>query len=240
MAAVLACGHGAVASHLSGAWLWSVRGSDLVEVEVSIPARRDCRPPGIFVHRRLLPAEDRAVRDGIPVTSIVRTLLDLAPRVGLGTLERAVNEADRLDHIDPESLRAEIDRRRGQSGIAILRTLLDRDTFTLTDSELERRFLPLARRAGLPDPLTQQYLHGFRVDFYWPDLGLVVETDGLRYHRTPAQQARDRRRDQAHAAAGLTSVRFTHAQVARERAYVVDTLTRVTQRLAARPGRLGS
>jgi very-short-patch-repair endonuclease len=57
-------------------------------------------------------------------------------------------------------------------------------------SQLERRFLPLARKAGLPRPRTQQQLNGYRVDFYWPELKLVVETDGLTYHRTPAQQAR--------------------------------------------------
>jgi very-short-patch-repair endonuclease len=74
-------------------------------------------------------------------------------------------------------------------------------------------------------------LNGFKVDFYWPDLGLVVETDGLRYHRTPAQQARDRLRDQAHTAAGLTPLRFTHSQVAYERAHVRRTLAAVGARL---------
>ena len=98
--------------------------------------------------------------------------------------------------------------------------MLDRRTFRLTDSELERRFLPLARAAGLPVPLTRQRVNGFEVDFFWPDLGLVVETDGLRYHRTPAQQARDRLRDQAHTAAGLTPLRFTHAQVRFEPGHV--------------------
>jgi very-short-patch-repair endonuclease len=83
----------------------------------------------------------------------------------------------------------------------------------LTDSELERLFWPIAAEAGLAPPLTGQRVNGFKVDFYWPDLGLVVETDGLRYNRTPAQQARYRLRDQAHAAAGLTPHRFTHEQV---------------------------
>jgi very-short-patch-repair endonuclease len=78
--------------------------------------------------------------------------------------------------------------------------------------------------------------HGYKVDFYWPDLGLVVETDGLRNHRTPAKQARDRVRDQAHAAAGLTPLRFTHAQVAFEGSHVRDTLAAVARRL--RPGKL--
>jgi very-short-patch-repair endonuclease len=71
------------------------------------------------------------------------------------------------------------------------------------------------------------------VDFYWPELGLVVETDGLRYHRTPAQQANDRRRDQAHAAAGLTPLRFTHEQVAHEADQVRETLVAVAARRAA-------
>ncbi len=71
-----------------------------------------------------------------------------------------------------------------------------------------------------------------RTDFYWPDLGLVVETDGLRYHRTPAQQAKDRRRDQAHTAAGLTPLRFTHGQIAFEPAYVRATLEEVARRLS--------
>jgi very-short-patch-repair endonuclease len=74
-------------------------------------------------------------------------------------------------------------------------------------------------------------LNGFKVDFYWPDLGLVVETDGLRYHRTPAEQARDRRRDQAHTAAGLRALRFTHAQVVFEGGHVESTLVAVAQRV---------
>jgi very-short-patch-repair endonuclease len=76
-------------------------------------------------------------------------------------------------------------------------------------------------------------VNGFEVDFYWPDLGLVIETDGLRYHRTPAQQARDRLRDQRHTVAGLTPLRFTHWQVAREASYVVATLKAVAHRLRA-------
>ena len=105
----------------------------------------------------------------------------------------------------------------GAPGAAHLRSTLDHRTFTLTDSQLERRFLPLARKADLPLPETQQWVNGFKVDFYWPDLGLVVETDGLTYHRTPAQQAADRLRDQTHTAAGLTPLRFTRAQVSSSR-----------------------
>jgi very-short-patch-repair endonuclease len=83
--------------------------------------------------------------------------------------------------------------------------------------------------------LTGNYLNGFKVDFYWPDLRLVVETDGLRYHRTPAQQARDRVRDQAHLAAGFIPLRFTHWQVRYERDYVRRTLLAVARRIEAAP-----
>src|SRR5687768_13437778 len=86
-------------------------------------------------------------------------------------------------------------------------------TFTLTDSELERRLLPLVSRAGMTLPRTGAWVNGFKVDFHWPELGLVLEVDGLRHHRTPAQQSLDRRREHVHAAAGLTTLRFTHAQV---------------------------
>ena len=106
----------------------------------------------------------------------------------------------------------------------------------LTDSELERLLLTIAGRAGLGLPETGVWLNGFKVDFYWPDLGLVVETDGLRYHRTAAQQERDRIRDQAHIAAGLTPLRFTHGQVRFESLHVEDTLRSVARRLKGSRG----
>src|SRR5438874_171443 len=119
----------------------------------------------------------------------------------------------------------------GRRGIRTLREVLDKHTFRLTRSELERLFLAIVRTAGLPIPLTQQIVNGFKVDFFWPELGLVVETDGLRYHRTPAQQARDRLRDQAHTAAGLTPLRFTRAQVRFDPAHVQATLAAAAVRL---------
>ncbi len=171
------------------------------------------------------------MRDGIPVTSIVRTFIDIAARLERSELERAVNEADRLDLIDPLALAESLAEHPGKHGVGRLRDMLGERTFRLTDSELERRFLRLVGEVGLPVPLTQQHLNGFRVDFYWPDLGLVVETDGLRYHRTPAQQAKDKRRDQAHLVAGFTPLRFTHAQICFEAGYVRFTLLAVANRL---------
>jgi very-short-patch-repair endonuclease len=173
-------------------------------------------------------------RKAIPVTSAVRTVIDLAPRLGPGPLETAINEGANVELFTPDELRDTVDVCSGQAGVPRLRAVLDRATFRMTRSELERRFLPLARRAGLPVPETRAWLNGFEVDFFWPSLGLVVETDSLRFHRTPAQQARDRLRDQAHTAAGLTPLRFTHAQIRYEPRYVCDTLGQVAARLAAR------
>jgi very-short-patch-repair endonuclease len=104
----------------------------------------------------------------------------------------------------------------------------------MTDSELERRFLSIVDSLRLARPQSRQHLNGFRVDFHWPDLGLVVECDGLRYHRTPAQQSRDHLRDQAHTAAGLVPLRFTHEQVRYEPEPVRRTLATVVRRLEDR------
>jgi very-short-patch-repair endonuclease len=170
---------------------------------------------------------NRVDRGGIPVTDPSRTLIDLATTLRRDELEECVNRADKLGLVDPESLRRKIDEHRGTNGVASVRQILDRRTYVLTDSELERRFFRLVRRARLPTPKTQQWVSGFRVDFFWPELQLVVETDGLRYHRTPSQQAKDRVRDQMLVAAGFVVLRFTHAQVTYEPQHVVQTLRAV-------------
>lgn len=139
-----------------------------------------------------------------------------------------------LELIGPDALRAAVQPPNRQPGAKKLRNTLDRRTFTFTRSQLERHFLPIACRAGLPKPLTCVYVNGYEVDFFWPELGLVVETDGLTYHRTPAEQAADRRRDQTHTAAGLTPLRFTHGQIKYEPAYVLEILTTVARRLTRR------
>ena len=128
--------------------------------------------------------------------------------------------------------------RAGEPGVGHLSGILDRRTFRLTREELERRFLPLARRAGLPVPLTGRWVNGFEVDFFWPELGFVVETDGLRYHRTPAEQARDRLRDQTHTAAGFVNLRFTHEQVRYEPEHVLAMLTATARLLPAPVARM--
>jgi very-short-patch-repair endonuclease len=236
MAAVLACGAEAVLSHASAAALWGIAKERPGDIHVSVPVHVNRRHRGIVVHRRTA-LDGRELRFGIPVTSIATTLIDLAAMLPRDRLEAAINEADKLDLTDPERLRAALDERSSRPGLSRLRATLDRRTFTLTDSELERRFLPLARSAGLRSPAPREHkVNGFHVDFFWPELGLVVETDGLRYHRTPAQQGKDRIRDQTHAAAGLTPLRFTRAQVRFEPAYVQATLAAVVRRLRTTRG----
>ena len=238
LAAVLACGEGALLSFRSAAALWGVEAeARFTEVTIARPLRH--RVPGVLAHRPVqLEDSDATVRNGIPLTSPIRTLIDLAAVLSPSRVERAVNRSDNLGLVDPVTLRKALDAGRRARGLAPLRAVLDHPAFALTDSELERRFLALVRKARLPKPKTGTRLNGFKVDFFWPELGLVVETDGLRYHRTPATQTRDARRDQAHTAAGLTTLRFTHSQVRHDAHQVAATLTRVIRRLSTTPPRV--
>ena len=201
-----------------------------VPIDITVPTDTTSQQRGVRTHRRDLLPHERTTHRNIPITAPTSTLVDLAATLTVRELEAAINQADKLDLVTPEALRRALDEIPPRAGKPALVQLLDRATFTLTDSELERRFIPIARAAGLPEPLTQHHLHGYRVDFYWPDLGLVVETDGLRYHRTAEAQARDRERDQVLTAAGLTVLRFTHHQVRYEPSRVKAVLARVAQR----------
>jgi very-short-patch-repair endonuclease len=234
MAAILACGPHALLSHHSAAALLRIRKERPGPVDVVIPDHVVRSRPGIRVHRQAglgspsswserWPASETV--DRIPVTGPVPTLVDLAMCLPPAELEAAVNEASQRDLIDPESLREALDAIPPRPGVARLRRLLDRHTFVLTETRLEQLFLPIARTVGLSLPQTQVWLGGYRVDFYWPDLGLVVEADSLRYHRTPAKQAADNRRDQAHIAAGRMPLHFTHWQVRYEPDHVSRMLT---------------
>jgi Protein of unknown function (DUF559) len=239
MAAVLACGPGAVLSHRSAAALWRFAKEHEDYIDVSVRRPSEARLTGVRCHRRPnLSSDAITTRLGIPLTQPVQTFLDLATVAGPKTLERAINDADKRDVIDPDALRNALQRYPGQPGIRPLRRILDKHTFRLSDDELERLFRPLATAAGLPTPLTKQMVDEFEVDFFWPDLGLVVETDGWRYHRTPAAQTRDALRFQTHTAAGLTPLRFSHWQVKYEPAHVEDVLTRTAAHLRSRPAPL--
>lgn len=233
MAAVRFCGSEAVLSHRSAAALWGFGEEHRDFIDVSVRRPSEARLPGLRCHRRpSLPSREITARLRIPVTTPVRTFLDLATVTGPKTLERAINEADKRDVIDPDRLRCALDDHAGEAGVRPLRRILDQHTFRLSDEELERRFRPLAESAGLPTPLTKQMVNRFEVDFLWPDLGLIVETDGWRYHRTPAAQTRDALRFQLHTASGYTPLRFSHWQVKHEPRHVERILRVTAARLA--------
>jgi very-short-patch-repair endonuclease len=235
MAALLACGPGAVLSHGSAAALWGFGTEPREVVEVSLPAGMRSRQPGIRAHRRArLGADEVTEHEGVPVTAPIRTLIDQATRLGPTQLERAVNEADKLERVRADVLYAALDRHGGEPGIGPLRRLLDPLHFRLSDSELEQAMRPVAKDAGLPVPETKAWVNDYEVDFFWPQLGIVVEADGLRYHRTASQQRRGLERDQAHIATGLWPLRFSHWQIAREPAQVSKVLRQVSARARAK------
>jgi Protein of unknown function (DUF559) len=239
MAAVLACAPDAVLSHRSAAALWGFGNEHPHYIDVSVRRTSEAHIPGVRCHRRpSLPSQEVQLRLNLPVTAPVRTFLDLATVTGPKTLERSINEADKLDVIDADSLRKSLNDHPGEPGIRLLRHVLDKHTFRLSDDELERLFRPLATAAGLPTPLTKHWVNEFEVDFYWPDLGLVVETDGWRYHRTPSAQTRDALRFQVHVANGLTPLRFSHHQVKYEPRHVIDILTKTVANLRGHPAPL--
>jgi very-short-patch-repair endonuclease len=229
MAAVLASGRYAVLSHDPAAALWGIWRYTAALI-VSVPARCNPKNPGIRVHRRA--RIDATTHHSIPVTTPTATLIDFAATHPRSELEAALNEADLRGLIELGSLRSELETTSRRPGLAKLKATIDIRTFTFTRSELERWLPPLAARAGLPKLLSRVYVNGWEVDFYVPDYGLVIETDGGSFHRTASQQAADRRRDHAHIAAGLTPLRFTHGQIRYEPAYVVEVLTTVAARLA--------
>ena len=234
MAAVLSCGprRSSVIAVLPSCGVWAPFPSARSRSWFRPGSRAD--RPGVRVHRRAgLDPSHRRVRERIPITDIVTTLIDLAMDLDEEEVEAAINAADRRGLIDPGRLRSAVAERPPRPGSARLGGILDRHGFAPTESYLERHFLSLIRRGGLPTPETQAKVNGFRVDFYWPELGLVVETDGLKYHRTAIQQARDLRRDQAHSAAGLETLRFSAAQVRDTPDEVLLTLVAVVARLSA-------
>jgi very-short-patch-repair endonuclease len=223
IAAVLACGEHALLSHMSAAVHWRILRRAAGSIHVTVPAGQAPRRPGITVHRRA--GVTAAWRDGIPLTSVVDTIVDIAPGLSDTHLERAINEAVNRDLVDPERLRAALPR--GRVGAPRLARLLDRDTYVTTDTILEQHMARIALRAGLPKPKAQLQLGTARVDFVWPELKLIVEADSLRFHRTTLQQRADGLRDQRHAAGGFLPLRFTHYQIMFEPDHVERTIRAV-------------
>ncbi len=205
MAAVLACGLGAVLSHVTAATLHELMRSDSAYVHVTVPGRTPRKHPGIRVHRSTTLSEADVTRvNNIPCSTLARTLFDVAETVDRRRLERAFDQYEVLQRFDLRAVEDQLARNATRRGAGIVRALLEEHYVgsTPTESELEEAFLALCRRAGLPRPEVQQWLPlpdggpPIRADFLWREQRVVVETDGARVHGTRQAGPRDARRDQ--------------------------------------------
>lgn len=236
-AATLACSTGAVLSHPSAAALLGLRDRDRESAAIHVtvaPTSSMRRRSGIVVHRPRCWREDEVCsKDGISATTPARTIMDLAATLSPRELERTIDQAHRLRLADEAALREIAAVHRGHRGAARLAALLidHHAGSTFTRSELEERFLALCRDHDIPQPLCNQRLDRYEVDFLWPDHRLVVETDGYGAHAGLAGFERDHERDARLELLGYAVRRFTYRQVVREQAVVAH---RVRTALRAR------
>jgi very-short-patch-repair endonuclease len=230
MAAVLACGPGAVVSHASAAALWGIRPSAATRIDVTVADRRRGRA-GIRVHHAPLPPEHVTVIDGIPVTTIERTIVDLAAVVRIESLRRAMEAAETARLPDWRIVDELVEAGEGRRGIRALRAIRAENSIgvRVTRSELERDFLDLLRRHDLPLPETNVVIEGFEVDCVWREHRLIVELDSRRHHDGTEAFERDRRRDRVLTAARWRVIRLTHRQQCYEHAAVAADLRSLMQ-----------
>jgi hypothetical protein len=195
MAAVKACGPGAVLSHQTAADLWGLRRSSSPAIHVTTPGRGS--PRGIRVRRvRRLHPDDLAECDGIPVTSVARTLLDLAAVLPQRQLIRAIEQAERLRRFDLGAIERLIERSRGRPGVKALRAAL-RATGPeppRVNSAWERDFLDFCADLGIPRPELNVIVEGYEVDALWRDEKVIVELDSWTFHRFRTAFEEDRRK----------------------------------------------
>jgi predicted transcriptional regulator of viral defense system/very-short-patch-repair endonuclease len=212
MAAVLACGDGAVLSHRDALSLHDLRAPPSGPTDVTVVSRGRRSPRNIRIHCvRALDPRDTTVRDGIPVTTVARTVLDFADTAHRQAIRLVLEACERRDALDGRALDALLARSNGRRGAQRVRDALAEMTGPApwTQSHLERRFLALVREAGLPEPQANVVLSGELVDFYWPQARLAVELDGWRFHKTRAQFEDDRRRDAKLTLLDIAVIRLT-------------------------------
>lgn len=206
-AALLACGDRAMLRNRSAGTLWGLVPTRRGPVEVTIVGGdRGRKRAGITIRRVAgMLNRDVTIHEGLPVTSPARTLLDLCAEADVREAERVLDEALVVREIVRRGELVDVvERARNHPGKALLRELIrDRTESRLTESEAERRFLELVRKAGLPLPETQVPFDGFRLDFLWRELGVVFEIDGRRYHSSRSAFNNDRRKDAAVKAANM-------------------------------------
>lgn len=236
MAAVLACGPGAVLSHRSAAALHGLRDTARAKIDVTVPGRSARERPGIDVHRATgLTPPDITIVDSIPCTSVARTLLDLAEVVHGRALERAFDESEIREVFDLRAIEDQLARNPTRPAAASVRRVLEEHYIgsTPTQSELEEAFFAVCRRYDLPQPEINQWIDlGDRepmiwADFVWRRQRVIVETDGRRVHGTRQARERDPRRDQRATVAGWRPLRTTWRQVMRRPHELGSTLVRL-------------
>lgn len=228
LAAVLALGEGAVLSHVSAAALWGIRHSSSAYVHVTVPTAAGRSPRrGVIVHRSLtLAADDADGVQGIAVTSVSRTLLDLAGMLTPTRLERAVERSLALRLFDLRAVEAVLAANRRRRGAAALEQIVHtiHAEPSLTRRELEALMLDLCDAHGIERPEVNVLVDGLEVDFLWRAQRLIVETDGREDHETPVAFQRDRERDERLTVLGYRVVRFTYRRVVDHPAAVAATL----------------
>jgi very-short-patch-repair endonuclease/predicted transcriptional regulator of viral defense system len=219
MAAVLACGTGALLSHRSAAALWGIA-DDRRRVDVAVLNRAGRSRPGIEVHRGgTLEPQDITIHDGIPCTTPARTLLDIAATVDRRTLERAVDHAETLRIFDLDALQDILQRNPRRRGRAALTAILaEYAPSPVTRSPAEERMLELIEIANLPRPRVNEWIAlddntGYEADFLWPAARLIVEVDGRAHHARRGAFAHDRERDRRLALAGYETRRYAAAEL---------------------------
>jgi hypothetical protein len=230
IAAVMASGPDAALSHLDAAALWRIYDSRGATIHVTTTTRSPRRLPGIRARARRLDAADVTVKDGIPVTTVARTLVDLTDVLGRDRVLRAIREAEYLQILDLDTLAAAVQRARGRRRLSVLNTALARHRpGQIVRDELEHRFLELVHAAGLPEPETNVKVatrrREYTVDCLWPREGVAVELDGRAAHARTAAFESDRARDAALSAVGLRPLRFTWHRVTEEGSDVIAELT---------------
>jgi hypothetical protein len=229
MSAVLASGRRTVLSHGTAMELWDMRRSrGPVEVLRASGGPTPTRP-GVRIHQtRALPAGEVAVERGIPVTTVERTLRDMAGRLDGRQIEHAIVAADRSRRISWPELHRLLGRGRGRKGIRRLRIAAERLDPSAVDarSDLEVDFLALGREAGLPLPQVNVLVGGFLVDFLWPQQKVVVETDSYTYHSDPGSFENDHRRTVALEAAGYEVHRATRRMLESEPDQILNLVRR--------------
>jgi hypothetical protein len=227
VAAVLACGRGAVLSHGSAASLWGLSSSWEVPYEVTVADGRRARI-GITTHRaRTLERSDVRTHLGVRVTSPARTLLDIAPRLDDAALTRAVNDLRLAGHLSPGQLADVLERTRTQPGLKRLRQVAEGSTNAPTRSAFEDEFRKFAERFGLPNPEINVRVSGREVDVLFRAEGVIVELDGYRYHDGGASFERDRERDAASLDEGYATVRITWQRLSASPAREARRLERI-------------